>query len=76
MIIGTYDESYGELREDEFLLKIREANQYKLKTGFLTKLTKKGEVPVKFKDWGRHWNGSATDNSYVTLEQSNQYQRY
>jgi len=64
MILGTYDESYGELREDEFLLKIREENQYKPKTGFLTKLTKKCEVPVKFKDWDRHWNGS----TYVTNE--------
>lgn len=63
MILGTYDESYGELREDEYLLKLRddyewdwdgEKHQVKnsYKTGFLTKLTKKGELPKAFDYWG------------------------
>ena len=34
------------LGEDEYLLKIRSDN-----TGFLTKLTKKGELPKSFIDW-------------------------
>lgn len=63
MILGTYEETYGELLEDQFLLKLRddaewywdgEKHQVKTyyKTGFLTKLTKKGELPKAFDDWG------------------------
>jgi hypothetical protein len=55
MILGTYDETYGPLLEDQWLLKLREGSP---KTGFLSKLTQKGELPVKFKDWGvyRSWD--------------------
>lgn len=64
MILGTWSESYGDLREDEWLLKIRETTNSlwngkkwvthpeKKKTGFLTKLTKKGELPKAFHEWG------------------------
>jgi hypothetical protein len=63
MILGTYDPTYGELLEDQWLLKIREDAQYgwdgekhfiekTYKTGFLTKLTKKGELPKSFHEWG------------------------
>lgn len=53
MIIGTYSDTYGDLLEGEWLLKLREGNP---KTGFLSKLTQKGELPVKFKDWGKSWD--------------------
>ena len=49
MILGTYDETYGPLLEDQWLLKLR--NDYPNKTGFLSKLTQKGALPVKFEDW-------------------------
>jgi hypothetical protein len=63
MILGTYDETYGELLEDQWLLKLRDDVQYgwdgkkhfaekTYKTGFLTKLTKKGELPKAFEAWG------------------------
>jgi len=65
MILGTYDETYGPLLEDQWLLKIREdyssewnrdKNEFQVrevfKTGFLSKLTKKGEFPKSFHDWG------------------------
>jgi hypothetical protein len=79
MILGTYDESYGELREDEYLLKLRddyewdwdgEKHQVKnsYKTGFLSKLTKKGEVPIKFKDWGKTTYGGPVPTTYVWQE--------
>ena len=62
MILGTYDETYGELLEDQWLLKLREDKVWNpekriweeglQKTGFLSKLTKKGELPKSFTDWG------------------------
>ena len=42
----------GQLEESEFLLKIREEDN----TGFMTKLTQKGEVPVKFSEWNNWIN--------------------
>ena len=77
MIIGTYDSTYGELREDEFLLKLRKSQVYTNKegwkdewnqTGFLTKLTKKGEVPVKFEDWGKTYTDRTSLPTYVWQE--------
>jgi hypothetical protein len=74
MILGTYDESYGPLLEDQWLLKIREGNP---KTGFLSKLTKKGEIPVKFNEWAstqtyntetRKWDVSYNTTVYVWQE--------
>ncbi len=61
MIIREYQP--GEiLQENEYLLKLRQDEVYhrdkhawslaKHKTGFLTKLTKKGELPVAFHKWG------------------------
>lgn len=74
MILGTYHEEYGELREDEWLLKIRETPSKKIwqdgrwvetkphKTGFLSKLTKKGELPKPFVNWGGiHYGESGRD---------------
>lgn len=42
-----YKEGY-KLKENEYLLKLRESDQ----TIFLTKLTQKGAFPVKFLEWG------------------------
>lgn len=63
MILGTYHEAYGELLEDQWLLKLREDEDRRwdgkryvsdgiYKTGFLSKLTKKGDLPKPFLDWG------------------------
>lgn len=41
------------LGENEYLLKIREDKAWSNhKTGFLTKLTQKGEIPSSFESWG------------------------
>lgn len=41
------------LEENEYLLKMRLQYGYdSYLTGFMTKLTKKGELPVAFKNWG------------------------
>jgi hypothetical protein len=67
MIICKYEPEKTELKEDEWLLKIRNEGIYNYvdktwtetgdKTGFLSKLTKKGELPVKFLGWGvSHWS--------------------
>lgn len=46
MILRNYTQ--GEtLAENEYLFKLRNDN-----TGFLTKLTKKGELPKAFEEWG------------------------
>lgn len=42
-----YKEGY-KLEENEYLLKLRESDQ----TIFLSKLTQKGALPVKFAEWG------------------------
>lgn len=69
------------LGENEFLLKLRDdsyrqwnSNTQKyeehvhFKTGFLTKLTKKGEVPKAFESWGAiRYNGPKPD-TYVWQE--------
>ena len=78
MILGTYDPTYGELREDEFLLKIKESEDRILKggkwvtlpfkKGFLTKLTKKGELPVKFEDGGKSYIDRTPLPTYVFRE--------
>jgi hypothetical protein len=63
MMLGTYSETYGELLEDQWLLKLREeeerefdgkrwVNKGTFKTGFLTKLTQKGKLPKAFLEWG------------------------
>jgi hypothetical protein len=44
----------GELKENEFLLKIRERDN----AGFMSKLTQKNEVPVKFEKWDNCYNYS------------------
>jgi len=49
-----YKEDY-ELKEDEYLLKIRqdsEANNDAINSGFLTKFNKNGSMPAAFKEWG------------------------
>lgn len=46
-----------QLEEDEYLLKIRN-NRDGTKTGFLTKLTQKGELPKAFENWeNQYWYG-------------------
>jgi hypothetical protein len=65
MIIGTYDESYGPLLEDQWLLKLREGNP---KSGFLSKLTQKGALPVKFEDWGKTYTDRTPLTTYVWQE--------
>lgn len=63
MILGTYHDTYGELKEDEWLLKLREDQHSEwengrwvrkgvTKVGFLTKLTQKGDIPKAFASWG------------------------
>jgi hypothetical protein len=67
MILGTYHEAYGELLEDQWLLKLRSDSEWDgtkwipdaFKTGFLSKLTKKGELPKSFTDWGGDRYGAA-----------------
>jgi len=44
-----YEKGY-KLKDDEYLLKIR-INNDKSQTGFLTKLTQKGELPIAFDEW-------------------------
>ena len=74
MILGTYDETYGPLLEDQWLLKLREGSP---KTGFLSKLTQKGALPVKFEDWNstqsynqetRKWDVAKNTTVYVWQE--------
>jgi hypothetical protein len=67
MIIGTYSETYGDLRDDEWLLKIRK-HQTSMNAGFLTKLTKAGKVPVKFDDWGKTYIDRTPLPTYVFRE--------
>jgi len=43
-----YEEGY-ELKEDEYLLKIRKAD---ISTGFMTKFNKNGTIPKAFNEWG------------------------
>lgn len=57
-----YKEGY-ELKEDEYLLKIREGNP---NTGFMTKFNKNGSMPVAFNEWGV--GGSWTTEGYVPDE--------
>ena len=79
MIVREY--KAGEpLAENEYLLKLRQDEDYhsetrswslsKYKTGFLTKLTKKGEIPVKFHDWGgRRYGESGRDLPIYVFEE-------
>ena len=80
MIVREY--TLGEtLAENEFLLKLRddsyrpwdkETNKYgeyvHFKTGFLTKLTKKGEIPKAFESWGATSYGGPKPPIYVWEE--------
>jgi hypothetical protein len=79
MILGTYEETYGELLEDQWLLKLREDTvserngkdlviKETFKTGFLTKLTQKGKVPVKFEDWGKTYTNRTPLPTFVWQE--------
>jgi hypothetical protein len=54
MKINTlYTEGY-KLKDNEFLLKIRERDGQKIPTGFLTKFNKNGTMPVSFEEWGTY----------------------
>jgi len=61
-----YKEGYV-LRDHEYLLKIRDEGTPRA-TGFLTKFTKKGEMPVAFKDWGNSYGNVANLPVYVVEE--------
>lgn len=57
-----YEKGY-ELKENEYLLKVRPYNPagypagyYAPPSGFLTKLTQKGELPKSFLEWGNSWD--------------------
>ena len=53
-----YEPGY-KLQENEYLLKVRPAGQRHRKepeTGFLSKLTQKGELPKSFIDWGKAYD--------------------
>ncbi len=72
MILGTYHDTYGELLEDEWLLKLREDPHTERKggewipgkVGFFSKLNKSGELPVAFLAWG----GGREDTIYIFRE--------
>ena len=70
MILGTYEETYGPLLEDQWLLKLRDGDRYGAigKYGFLTKLTQKGALPVKFEDWGKTYSDRTPLTTYVWQE--------
>jgi hypothetical protein len=81
MILGTYDETYGELLEDQWLLKLREDKVWNpekriweeglQKTGFLSKLTKKGELPKSFESWGGSHYGESGHSLPIYVFQEN-----
>jgi hypothetical protein len=84
MILGTYDPTYGELLEDQWLLKLRDDHAYEwdeakrkhvvkatYKTGFLTKLTKKGELPKSFESWGGSHYGESGHSLPIYVFQEN-----
>jgi hypothetical protein len=62
MILKEFKLGEHQLAEDEWILKIRKDGQYNHvekkfiengnTTGFFSKLTQKGQLPVKFSDWG------------------------
>lgn len=53
-----------ELEEDEYFLKVRE-NIDGTKTGFLAKLTQKGELPKAFENWeSQRWYGNGEKPNY------------
>lgn len=69
------------LTENEFLLKIRDDKVRKwdrdkgeyidegwVKTGFLSKLTQKGQLPKAFEDWGKTYNDRTPLQTYVFQE--------
>lgn len=80
MILRDY--TTGEpLAENEYLLKIRVDKTVKwnpdtkthdligsYKTGFLTKLTQKGQLPKAFEDWGKTYVDRTTLPTYVFKE--------
>ena len=74
MIVRNY--TPGEkLAENEYLLKLRQDEAYdgatntwypaKHKTGFLTKLTQKGELPKAFESWGGKRYGETGHNEPI-----------
>ena len=44
-----------ELKENEYLLKVRGGWREELPAGFMTKFTQKGHIPIAFKIWNEHW---------------------
>jgi len=61
-----------ELKDDEYLLKIRPADQYRSKgkkTGFLTKLTQKKAIPKVFAEWNGNWDSKCNLTTWVFKEE-------
>lgn len=69
------------LAENEYMLKIRDDKKHRwdaetktytdleyYKTGFLSKLTKKGELPKAFEDWGKTYTDRTPLPTYVFQE--------
>ena len=60
------------LNDDEYLLKLREANEWsKVKTtptGFLTKLTQKKKVPKTFLEWGTFYGQPRELDTFIVKE--------
>jgi hypothetical protein len=80
MIVREYKEG-DILKENEYLLKLRQDEVYHSdkhawslanhKTGFLTKLTKKGELPVAFRNWGgKRYGESGVNHPIYVFEET------
>lgn len=64
-------ESIG-LNDDEYLLKIKEPNEFdktKTPTGFLTKLTQKKKVPKSFLEWGTYYSKTRELDTFIVKEE-------
>lgn len=57
------------LEEDEYLLKIRSGYAGDINTGYMTKLTKKKEIPLNFLKWGDWGDRKANYPIYVIKEE-------
>ena len=66
--LKLYTEGYV-LKENEYLLKIRKSNLSSVvDTGFLSKLTQKGQLPKSFDDWGKTYHDRTPLPTYIFEE--------
>ena len=61
-VVEITDTSNTTLQENEYLLKVHDD------IGFMTKLTKKNEIPPSFTNWRQYWNHQNTVKTYVIEE--------